>query len=276
VDGGRRRSAELILWADAPVAARMTLPPAMISLDSAPPDSPIMVGAMVVSMHLSRGREGVLAMRPLPQFAIFAVVGQLILLASAWLLPAVSEYHLVGDNISELAIGQYRFLQTLAFVVSGLGVLALAYAIHRLTAGIRGSLLGSVFIALYGLGALVVAIFPTDRIDTKADVWSQSTTGWIHSISAFVAYLSVITGMLILTWTFARDARWRSLVVGSALLAGAALALLFVQTEGPWIGLMQRLLITAISGWLIVVALRARTIAAAPEIVPSESVRSGA
>ena len=117
-------------------------------------------------------------MRPLPQFAIFAVVGQLILLASAWLLPAVSEYHLVGDNISELAIGQYGFLQTLAFVISGLGVLALAYAIHRLTAGIRGSLLGSVFIAIYGLGALVVAIFPTDRIDSTADVWSQSTTGW--------------------------------------------------------------------------------------------------
>ena len=102
-------------------------------------------------------------MRPLPQFAIFAAVGQLILLASAWLLPAVSEYHLVGDNISELAIGQYGFVQTLAFVISGLGVLALAYAIHRLTAGIRGSLLGSVFIAIYGLGALVVAIFqPTE------------------------------------------------------------------------------------------------------------------
>jgi hypothetical protein len=106
-------------------------------------------------------------------------------------------------------------------------------------------------------------------------VWSQSTTGWIHSITAFVAYISVITGMLVLTWTFARDTRWRSLVVGSALLAGAALALLFVQMEGPWAGLMQRLLITAISSWLIMVALRVRTIAAAPEIVPSESVRSG-
>jgi hypothetical protein len=81
--------------------------------------------------------------------------------------------------------------------------------------------------------------------------------------------------MLVLTWTFARDTRWRSLVVGSALLAGAALALLFVQMEGPWAGLMQRLLITAISGWLIMVALRVRTVAAAPEIVPSESVRSG-
>lgn len=214
-------------------------------------------------------------MRPLPQFAIFAVVGQLILLASAWLLPAVSEYHLVGDNISELAIGQYGFVQTLAFVISGLGVLALAYGIHRVTAGIRGSLLGSVFIGIYGVGALVVAIFPSDRIDSKADVWTQSTTGWIHSITAFVAYLSVITGMLVLTWTFARDMHWRSLVVGSALLAGAALALLFVQSEGPWVGLMQRLMITAISGWLILVALRVRSVAAASQIVPSESVRSG-
>ena len=167
---------------------------------------------MVVSMHLSRGRERSTGDETSTPVRHFAVVGQLILLASAWLLPAVSEYHFVGDNISELAIGQYGFVQTLAFVISGLGILALAYAIHRLTAGIRGSLLGSVFIAIYGLGALVVAIFPTDRIDTKADVWSQSTTGWIHSITAFVAYLSVITGMLILTWTFARDARWRSLV----------------------------------------------------------------
>ena len=214
-------------------------------------------------------------MRPLPQLAVLAVVGQLVLLASAWLLPAISEYHLVGDNISELAIGQYGFVQTLAFVISGLGILALAYGIHRLTAGIRGSLLGSVFIGIYGVGALVVAIFPSDRIDSKADVWTQSTTGWIHSITAFVAYLSVITGMLVLTWTFARDMHWRSLVVGSALLAGAALALLFVQSEGPWVGLMQRLMIAAISGWLILVALRVRSVAAASQIVPSESVRSG-
>jgi hypothetical protein len=214
-------------------------------------------------------------MRPLPRFAAFAVVGQLVLLASAWLLPTVSEYRLVGDAISELAIGRYGFSQTLAFIISGLGVLGLACAIHRLTAGIRGAFLGSLLIAIYGVGALVVAIVPTDRIDSKADVWSQSTTGWIHSITAFVAYISVITGMLVLTWTFARDTRWRSLVVGSALLAGAALALLFVQMEGPWAGLMQRLLITAISSWLIMVALRVRTIAAAPEIVPSESVRSG-
>jgi hypothetical protein len=60
--------------------------------------------------------------------------------------------------------------------------------------------------------------------------------------------------------------------VWSSLLAGAALSLLFVE-EGPWVGLMQRLLIAAISGWLIMVAIRVRTIASAPETVAS--ARSG-
>jgi len=178
----------------------------------------------------SRTAKGSPAMRRLSPFAVFAVVGQLILVASAWILPLVSEYRLVGDNISELAIGRYGFVQTLAFVISGLGVIGLASAIRRLTTGSRGSFVGSLLLGIYGLGALVVAIFPT-------------------------------VGMFVLTWTFARHPRWRSIVVGSALLAGAALAVLFVQAEGPWVGLMQRLLITAISAWLILVAIRVRAIA---------------
>ena len=200
-------------------------------------------------------------MKRLSQLALFAVLGQVLLLATAWLLPTASEYRLVGDNISELALGRYGFVLTVAFVVSGLGVIGLSYAIRRSTVRSRASLLGSLLIGVYGIGALAVAIFPTDRINSPTDVWTQSTTGWIHSLTALVSYLSAIIGMFILTWTFARHARWRSLVVWSALLAGAALALLFAQSEGPWVGLMQRLLIIAISGWLILVAFRVRSIA---------------
>jgi hypothetical protein len=82
--------------------------------------------------------------------------------------------------------------------------------------------------------------------------------------------------MFMLTWTFAHQARWRSLVVWSSLIAGAALALLFVQAEGPWVGLMQRALITAVSGWLVLVALRVRTIASVRETVPGENVSANA
>ena len=209
-------------------------------------------------------------MKRLRQFALLAVVGQVVFLGSAWLLPLVSEYGLVGDNISELVLGRYGWVQTLTFVISGLGIVSLAYAIYRLTSGARGSILGPLLIGIYGFGAVVVAIFPTDRIDSRADVYSQSVFGWIHSLTAAVCFLCVVVGMFVLTWTFSRLVRWRALVVWSALLAGAALALLFVQMEGPWVGLMQRLLITAIGVWLLLVAAHVRTIASTRKTIPGE------
>lgn len=42
----------------------------------------------------------------------------------------------------------------------------------------------------------------------------------------------------------------------SGLLAAAALSLLLGQTQGPLAGLMQRLLVTAIAAWIIMVAAR--------------------
>jgi hypothetical protein len=213
-------------------------------------------------------------MKPLTQLATLAVIGEAVLLASAWLLPAVSEYRLVGDNISELALGRYGFIQTLAFVISGLSVIGLAYVIRQLTRGSRGSFLGSLLIGIYGVGALVVAIFPTDQIDSKADVMAQSTIGWVHTLTSFVAFLSVVVGMFVLTWTFGHYPGWRSLTIWSALLAGAALALLFVQMQGPWVGLMQRLMVTAIASWLILVALRAYGVASGGGVISPENART--
>jgi hypothetical protein len=60
-----------------------------------------------------------------------AVASQVILLACAWLLPFTSEYSLVGDNISELVLGRNGGLQTLTFLVCGLGTLGLAIALHN-------------------------------------------------------------------------------------------------------------------------------------------------
>jgi hypothetical protein len=70
--------------------------------------------------------------------AALAIVGQLVLLASALLLPIWSQYSLIHDNISELALGRYGFVQTAAFLIAGLGTLGLAFAIRELTRGSWG------------------------------------------------------------------------------------------------------------------------------------------
>jgi uncharacterized membrane protein YjgN (DUF898 family) len=66
--------------------------------------------------------------------------------------------------------------------------------------------------------------------------------------------------MFVLSRTFARANGWRSFSRWSVFFPGGALALIIVQQEGPLIGLLQRALVTVISAWLILVALRARSV----------------
>ena len=202
--------------------------------------------------------------------ATAAIVGQIVLLASALLLPFVSDFDLIGDNMSELVLGGFGWVQTVAFIIAGAGTLALAYALRQLTAGTWGSRVGSLLVGVYGVGAILVAIFPTDRIDSPADVASQSTTGLIHLTISLVSFVCMIVAMFIFTRTFALDPRWRVLTPWIVLLPASALSLLFVQSEGPWVGIMQRLMVGVIAAWIIVVAVRLRTIAVAGEAGASE------
>jgi hypothetical protein len=204
------------------------------------------------------------------RLAALAIAGLMFLNATAWLLPLVSEYSVKGDNISELVLGRFGFVQTAAFLVAGVGILGLAVAIRELTRGAWGSRVGAALIAIYGAGAILVAIFPTDRIDSGADAWSQSTTGMIHVVVSLVSFLSVTAGLFILTYgTFRRAARWRSLSRWLVLFPPGTLALLLVQSEGPWVGLMQRLLVGVISAWLLLVAVRVRSIAGTGDAHPT-------
>jgi hypothetical protein len=125
-----------------------------------------------------------------------------------------------------------------------------------------GSALGRTLIAIYGAGAILTAIFPTDRVDGAAEAWSQSTTGTIHLAVSLLSFVCIIIGVFALTRTFARQTRSRSFTVWSALLSASALSLFLAQSEGPRVGLMQRLLVTAISAWLVMVAFRLRRTAA--------------
>jgi hypothetical protein len=196
----------------------------------------------------------------LPLLAALAIVGQVVLLASAWLLPFVSEYSLVGDNISELVLGRYGFVQTIAFLLAGAGTLALAFAIRKVTIGAWQSLTGSLLVGVFGAGAILSAIFPTDRVDSQADVWSQSTTGLIHSFVFLVSILCMLVAMYVLTRTFMEKPRWRSLARWLMFFPAGTLALFVVQGQGPLVGILQRALITIVAAWQILVALKIRSL----------------
>jgi hypothetical protein len=190
-----------------------------------------------------------------------AIIGQVVLIASALLLPLVSEYRLLRDNMSELVLGQFGWVQTLAFIVAGIGTLGLAYAIRQLSAGTWGSRVGSLLVGIYGVGAILVALFPTDRIDHPDDVWAQSTSGLIHVSVATLSFACMIIAMFVLFRTFRLDSRWWPLTPWIILFPCAAFSLMLGQAEGPWVGLLQRLLVGVIAAWIVIVALRVHALA---------------
>jgi hypothetical protein len=205
----------------------------------------------------------------LASLAMLAIVGQIVLLTSALLLPLVSEYGLVGDTISQLALGRFGWVQSVTFAIAGTGTLALAYAIRQLTVGTLGSRIGSLLVGVYGLGAFLVAFFPTDPVDSPGDPGSFTTTGMIDLIVSLVSFVAMVIAMFIFTRTFPRDPRWRSLSRWIVLFPAAALSLLIVQSQGSWVGVVQRLLVAVIAGWIIVVATRVRLKTTSAEAGPS-------
>jgi hypothetical protein len=230
----------------------------------------LMQSASTTTLPGRTQRTNVQHLRRFSQLAGLAIVGLMLLNASAWLLPLVSEYSVIGDNVSELVLGRFGFVQTAAFLVAGIGILGLALAIGALTQGSWRARLGTLLVAIYGVGAILVAIFPTERVDTAADVWSQGPAGTIHVVAALISFICMIAGMFLLTWAFMGEARWRSRTPWWMMLfPSAALALLFIQAEGPRVGLNQRLLVGVISAWLILTAFRVRSIIGSGEAEPS-------
>ena len=131
------------------------------------------------------------------------------------------------------------------------------------TKGSWGSRMGSAFFGLYGLGGILVGIFPTDEVDAAGRVESPTSVGTVHIVVSALAFVFGIAGMFVLSRTFKRDARWRAFWPWSLVLAVAALVGFFLQSEVPWVGLSQRIFVGTITLWLVLVAFRLRSIAKA-------------
>lgn len=175
--------------------------------------------------------------------------------ASALLLPILSEYTLTSDYISELAIGRFGFVQTLAFLALGIGSLALAVGLRRATRGSWGSLAGTALFGLFGVGVLADALFPIDR----SGMQPQTLAGTVHIMAALAAFVCAVLGMFVLTRTFKRDARWGSYWRLSLVLALAALVTFFLPSEGALAGIYQRIFVGIILTWIVLAALRLRS-----------------
>lgn len=195
--------------------------------------------------------------------AAIAVFGIPLFFAFIFIIGATrSGYNLMSDEISQLSASGVpgAWAQTANFIVFGVISIGLAVGLHRGLTNGEGSVLGPVLVGAFGLlAAIGNGLFPTDRIGSP-----ETTMGTLHSLTAGIGFLAVISAMFVLARRMRIDDDWSDLA-GPSRLIGVSAAILMVlyliakENEGfldGHVGLIQRLFAATVLTWLFLLALR--------------------
>jgi hypothetical membrane protein len=201
---------------------------------------------------------------PGPRRLYWVVAGGILLYATldviAQLLPP--HYSAVTQAESDLAVGPYGYVMTVNFVVRGLVSLLFLFALTRTVDGEpngRATLRsGRAFFALWAVGALVLAVFPTDVPSTPV-----SWHGAIHLVVALLAFFGGAVGVFALadhfheSRTLAPAKRWAfpfAIVVVLLFVVEIAAGFAVPRLAARYGGLTERLFLGSVLAWMFSVS----------------------
>jgi hypothetical membrane protein len=196
---------------------------------------------------------------------LWVVVGEILLYVVldivAQLLPP--HYSAITQAESDLAVGPYGFIMTINFVNRGVLSLLFLYALFRTLKDearqwepLRR---GAAFLAVWGVGALLLAAFPTDVPSTPL-----SWHGTIHLIVALLAFLGGAVGVYLLASHFEQSDALRGARSFALPLATLVIVLLVVELVAGFAvprlserigGLTERLYLGGVLAWILLVSL---------------------
>jgi hypothetical protein len=154
---------------------------------------------------------------------------------------------------SSLARGPYGWAQVATFVITGLLIVVLAFAVRAQLPRKRASSFAVLLLGLLGV-ALILAAF---RVDTpmlsggNPDTWH----GWIHGIAFLLIIATGVLAPLTMALAVRRDPGWRPIAALS--LATSALFVVFLLL--PWGNATFLIAIVTLFAWIASVAVRLAT-----------------
>ena len=189
--------------------------------------------------------------------AIVGIAGYLLNLAALHFLR--TDVNPMVEPVSNYAVGAYGFLSTAANIGGGLAALALTLGLYLSIASPGRSRVGLFLLGLFGVSELLAAIFPID-------VGAQATTiGTIHNIVGNISFFGFLAAVILLSWSMGKDEQWRSIRRPALALALVVLGMAVLTIVGANIGIGfgvgQRLFNVTSMGWMLLVALRLRSMA---------------
>jgi hypothetical membrane protein len=131
---------------------------------------------------------------------------------------------------SQLAVGDWGWIQTANLVATGLMSLAFSVALRRTLAGGRGGRAVPVLVAMFGVGVLLAGVFPADPAAGfpvgMATPATPSVHGMLHLMTSGVGFLALAAAMVVMALRYASEHRRGrsafSVVAAVALLGGFA------------------------------------------------------
>ncbi|MGC8836920.1 MAG: DUF998 domain-containing protein [Anaerolineae bacterium] len=187
----------------------------------------------------------------------------------AWLLEGATraDYDPLRHPVSSLAIGEWGWTQSAAFLVTGLLTLAYAFGLQRRLRSLEGPVWGPRLIAAIAVGLLGAGLFITDPMNgyppgTPPLPLQYSVPGRLHRLFSALVFLGLPAACFVFGRFFTRRGarRWAnySVVTGVAFLALFVVTSAgFAQVPGlvDYAGLFQRLTLTVGWAWLTLLAL---------------------
>ena len=199
-----------------------------------------------------------------------AVAGPLFTLT--WILESVTraDYNLLRHPVSSLALGEFGWMQVVNFILAGLLVLAFAWGLWLALRTQRGSIWGSLLVAIWGIGLLGAGVFLTDPVSgyppRSPDILLNPTAyGALHNQISLLGFLALTRACFVFSYIFATQGKrgWAmySVVTGVLFPLGIILSSMAFSQNVSLVafgGLLQRLTVTIGWTWLTSLAIHIR------------------
>jgi len=166
------------------------------------------------------------------------------------------DYSHLTNFVSELgAVGAPNaIMQRINFVLVGIPIVAFTFGLHRGIGEGKGSIIGPLLIAIFGLSAVVSGIFSTDPIQPG------SFSDIMHSMSSAIGSIAAILAFFIISERLEQDTLWRRYRYFSIVIAFVAIVVSVVGVGLLGVlgapGLAQRLFMAVLFLWIEVMAIR--------------------
>jgi len=206
--------------------------------------------------------------------AVSGMAGAVLFVAAftiqAWMYPG---YSWTAMFVSELSLGPHGWIQILNFVLTGALVLMFGRGLRAYFSAGAASLAGPLLVQCMGVCLMVSGPYTTDP---SALSGPPTTHGLVHGIFGALFFTLAPVCCFVFYRRFRSDPAWRPLA-GWTLAAGVLLSLgiaMLKISQQPgtglfeWKGLVQRILLVTIMGWIFAAGFRLRANSSHPDGPP--------